>query len=111
MDGNELLFILMVLSFFGLFLYKLANVFSVGKLYGDLISWLSFIAGGLVYGMGFLLSIVMAVEFLYVSIVYQFVSAFFVLFVLLHFFEVLFTLAARAVGDFGPREVRSRGFR
>lgn len=111
MNGGELFFILMVVTFLSLWLYKLTNVLTVGKLYDTLVSWLTFIGGVMAYGLGFLLNLSLAVDFLYVSVVFRFVTAFLVMFFILQFIEVVFVLASRVNMATGINKQRSKSFR
>jgi len=111
MGGEEFLFILLLLGFLCLWFFKLANVLSLGKLYRELVSWITFIAGVVVWGIGFILSIFMAVEFMYANVVFRFVNVFLVIFVFLQLIEVFFVLASKPAEAESSSRSRNTAFR
>lgn len=111
MGGEELFFILLVFGFFGLFIYKLANVFSVGRLYKELVSWISFIGGLFTWSMVLFLTLASRGEFLYFTVVFRFMTAFLIVYLMLHLIEVFFTLGQKPVNAARSRESLSRDFR
>ena len=90
-------------------LYKLANVLSGGVVYDKLLSWWTFIVGLLSWGLGFIVSIVGAADYLYFSVVYRFVNVFLVVFFFFQIVEVIYYLAGKPSKVYSPRS--SRGFR
>ena len=103
MNGEELFFILLVLAFVGLFIYKLTNVLSGGRLYSDLISWVTFAGGLMSWGMLLLLTMVMAPVYLYASVLFGFTTLFVVVFGIFQFIEVVYILASKVSNPTGFR--------
>jgi hypothetical protein len=111
MDGGEFLFILVLLGFLAVFLWKLSNIFSLGRLYSELMAWINFIGGLMAWGLCLMLTMVLGSTILWVSVLFKFASLFLVLFFILQFIEVVYTLANKPTMGSNSRGTALRSFR
>lgn len=54
----ETVFILQFVAFVIVFFYKMYNIFKIGTAYEQVVAWMTFISGILIYGVGFILVMV-----------------------------------------------------